>query len=480
MCWQPAMRIRILDSVRIRLTLWYVSMLALVLIAFSIVIYTLLSRSLYERVDENLRSVIGVATISITHDTEEGQTSEGAARSTLAELYNPQQTLALFDGSGRLLAKNDPDDEFQPALPSLNSIPDHQAELYTEFEQDGDDRHRVAVQQISIPPANTPYIIFVSQPLEPVEEELKSLRNILYSVGPIALALAGIGGWFLARKSLAPVVEMSERARWMGAANLDQKLPVANPRDELGQLAVTFNELLGRLKSAFSQQRKFMADASHELRTPLSVINTTAGVTLDRPHRDEAEYREAIEVIDEQSQRLIRIVEDMFMLARADSGHYPLHKSKFYLDELIEETARAASILASSKEIAIDLINSPESPVFSDEDLLRRMILNLLDNAIKHTPRKGSVRLSLTRKQQNYSIEVSDTGSGIPEDAQSHIFSRFYRVDNARSRSESVGGSGAGLGLSIALWIAEAHGGSLRLTRSDSGGSIFVAAIPIE
>jgi heavy metal sensor kinase len=454
-------------------------MLALVLIAFSVVIYTLLSRSLYERVDENLRSVIGVATVSMTHDTEEGQTSEGAARSTLAELYNPQQTLAFFDGAGRLLAKNDPDDEFHPALPPIISIPDQQAHLYTEFEQDGDDRHRVAVQQVAIPPANTPYMIFVSQPLEPVEEELESLRNILYYVGPVALAMAGLGGWFLARKSLAPVVEMSERARWMGAANLDERLPVANPRDELGQLAVTFNELLGRLKAAFLQQRKFMADASHELRTPLSVIHTTAGVTLDRSQRDEVEYREAIKMIDEQSQRLIRIVEDMFMLARADSGHYPLHKSKFYLDELVEETARTASILASGKEVSIDVVNSSESPVYSDEELLRRMILNLLDNAIKYTPRRGSVRLSLTRRHQDYFIEVSDTGTGIPEEAQSQIFSRFYRVDKARSRSESADGSGAGLGLAIALWIAEAHGGSLRLTRSDRGGSTFVAAIPI-
>lgn len=454
-------------------------MLALVLIAFSVVVYTLLSRSLYDRVDEGLRSVIGVAKVSITHDTEEGQTSEGAARSTIAELYNPQQTLAVFDGSGRLLAKNDPDDEFQPALPPPGSIPDEQADLYTEFEVDGDDRHRVAVQRLLIPPADTPYIIFISQPLEPVEEELASLRGILYYVGPVALAMAGLGGWFLARKSLAPVVEMSERARWMGAANLDQRLPVANARDELGQLAVTFNELLGRLKAAFSRQREFMADASHELRTPLSVIQTTAGVTLDRPRRDEAEYREAIKVIDEQSQRLTRIVEDMFMLARADSGNYPLHKSKFYLDELVEETARAAGVLASGKGVAIDVVNSSESPAYGDEDLLRRMILNLLDNAIKYTPASGAVRLRLTRRQQDYLIEVSDTGKGIPEEAQSQIFSRFYRVDKARSRSESADGSGAGLGLAIALWIAEAHGGSLRLARSDGGGSTFVAAIPI-
>jgi heavy metal sensor kinase len=292
--------------------------------------------------------------------------------------------------------------------------------------------------------------------------------------------MAALGGWFLARKSLAPVVAMSERARLMGAGNFDDKLPVANPRDELGQLATTFNELLGRLSAAFSQQRKFMADASHEMRTPLSVIQANASVTLAQAHRDETEYRESIRMMDEQTQRLTRIVDDMFTLARADSGRYPLRKTKFYLDELVDETARAASILGSRKDVTVDVLNCSDSVVYGDEDLLRRMILNLLDNAIKYTPPKGSVKLSLTRKQQDYFLEVSDTGTGIPTEAQSDIFDRFYRVDKSRSRSEVAGGSGAGLGLSISRWVAEAHGGSLRLDRSNKQGSTFVAILPVE
>jgi two-component system, OmpR family, sensor kinase len=387
--------------------------------------------------------------------------------------------MAIFDGSGRLLAKNGHDDNFQPTLPAFGLIPDQESYLYTASEPGEDHQRLVAVERVRIPPANTVYIILVSQSLETIEEELESLREILYSVVPVALAIAGLGGLFLARKSLAPVVAMSERAIRMGAGSLDQRLPVANPRDELGQLAITFNELLARLSAAFALQRRFMADASHELRTPLSVIHTTAGVTLDQPHRDESEYRESVRMMDEQAQRLTRLVEDMFTLARADSGRYPLRKTKFYLDELVSETAHAASILASGKEVAIDVDNSPEALIYGDEDLLRRMILNLLDNAIKYTPPKGSVRLSLTRQQQYYRIEVSDTGTGIPEEAQSQVFGRFYRVDRARSRSEGARGSGAGLGLSIARWIAEAHGGSLRLAGSDGGGSTFVAALPI-
>lgn len=475
------MKIQILDSVRVRLTLWYVCVLALVLIAFSVMVYTLLSRVLYHRVDDGLQSAIEVAIKSLSNDLEEGQTVQGAAQSTTTELFNGQQAMAVFDGAGKLLWKNVSDDDFYTEPPDETLIPDSEIHLYTAAEPDDDDDelHRLAVQRVSILPSNTQYIILVSQPLETIEEELESLRDIIYYAMPIALLMAGLGGWFLARQSLAPVVAMSEQARVIGASSLDQLLPVANPRDELGQLAVTFNELLARLDAAFAQQRQFMADASHELRTPISVIRTAAGVTLGQPHRDESEYREAVTMMDEQSRRLTRIVEDMFTLARADTGCYPLRKSKFYLDELIEETVRAASVLASRKNISVDVTNSSEALFYGDEDLMRQMMLNLLDNSIKYTPAGGSVRLSLARREARYFIEVSDTGTGISAEAQSHIFERFYRTDKARSRSESAGGSGAGLGLAIARWIAESHEGNLELIRSNQSGSAFTASFPI-
>ena len=468
------------DSVRMRLTMWYVMVLALVLIAFSIGIYTLLSRSLYERVDDGLRAVIPVAIKSLTHDTEEGQTSQGAAESTVAELFNPQQVLAIFDGSGRLLAENTSEDDLYKQLPDLSLIPDDELFLFTVSEEDDDDdHHRLAVQRVRIPPLNTPYIVIVSQPLEMVEDELESLREILYYAVPIALILVGLGGWFLARKSLAPVVAMAEKARRIGAENLDHRLPVANPRDEMGRLAISFNELLARLSDAFAHQRRFMADASHELRTPLSVMHTAADVTLEQPHREESEYREAVKMINDQIRRLTRIVEDMFTLARADAGRYPLRQSRFYLDELIEETTRAASILAVNKNVNIDIGACPEALFYGDEDLLRQMLLNLLDNAIKHTPPDGSIRSNLTRERERYFIAISDTGQGIPVDAQSHVFERFYRADKARSRSEVANGGGAGLGLAISRWIAEAHKGNLELARSDRNGTTFVATLPV-
>jgi heavy metal sensor kinase len=308
-------------------------------------------------------------------------------------------------------------------------------------------------------------------------EELSSIRNNLFIAVPIALALAGLGGWFLAKRSLAPVVAMSDRARKISAENLEERLPLINPRDELGKLASTFNELLTRLETSFTQQRRFMADASHELRTPLSVIRTATDVTLGREHRDELEYRDALKIASEQTHRLTRIVEDMFTLARADAGNRALEESDFYLDELVSETARAAGVLAKSKGITLDQDNYSEMLCRGDEGLLRQMLMNLLGNSIKHTPPGGVVRISVEQTNGNYQITVADTGGGIPAEAQPHVFERFFRADKSRARAGSDGG-GAGLGLAIAKWIAEAHKGKLELKHSDMSGTVFVASLP--
>ncbi len=341
------------------------------------------------------------------------------------------------------------------------------------------------MQRIKTSPQSAVFIV-IGQPFEDASDDAELLAGVLGAAIPLALILAAAGGWFLARKSLAPVVVMSERARRISAENLNERLPVANPRDELGQLAATFNELLSRLdeafarqQEAFAQQRQFMADASHELRTPLSVIRATSEVTLEEPDCEEGEYREAMVTVGEQARRLTRIVEDLFTLARADTGQRAIERKSFYLDELVTETARAARVLASRKGVTMEYAPAPEAPFNGDEGLLRQMILNLLDNSIRHTPVGGRVRLSLERRDSKYAITVADTGAGVPVEAQPHIFRRFYRADKARSRAGETDRGGAGLGLSIAKWIAEAHDGRLELAHSDETGSAFITTFPL-
>jgi two-component system, OmpR family, sensor kinase len=468
-----------LNNVRERLTLWYVGALALVLAAFSIAFYALLTHSLHTRIDAGLRALIEVSIRSLTNDAEEGQSYQSAAQSTATELATPEQSLLIYDASGNLLAENHPAESFKPRLPDFNSLPADGTHLFTVTEQDnGDEQHRIAVHKVQIPPLNRPYIILASQSFEAVEDELAALREPLLAAGLVALLLAGLGGWFLARKSLSPVVAMASSARRISAENLGQQLPVANPRDELGQLATTFNELLARLHIAFAQQRRFMADASHELRTPLSVMDVTAGVTLKKSQRGETEYREALQIIAEQTQRLSRIVKDMFLLARADAGHYPLQQQPLYLNDLIEEVARAGHQLAADSSVILVVESLSEASFYGDEALLRQMLLNLVDNAIKHTPPGGRVCLSLTQTAQDYVLTVSDTGVGIPVEAQAHIFERFYRVETGHPHTERGGRTSAGLGLAIAQWIAQAHQGSLALTHSNGQGSTFVTKLP--
>lgn len=463
-----------IESVRGRLTLYYVSVLAVALGIVCGLIYLLLARALFVRVDESLQASVRIAFTSLSNDLAEGQDYEDAARSTAAEQGSSEQMLAIYDLNGRLLAESGRDGELIIPLPSPAEISDVEELLLTVVETDGDDRHRLAFRSVSFPQAQ--YIVVVGTDLEPMDEELEFLRRSLAYVVPTALALAALGGSFLARKSLSPVVQMADRARRIGVENLSERLPVANPRDELGRLAETFNELLGRLESSIVLQRQFMADASHELRTPVTTTRTAAAVALQQPHRDEAEYRDTLQIVEQQAARLSRIVEDLFTLARADSGTYPVQSMPMYLDEVIEEVVRAARIVAATRQVTVDLSAVPSASFTGDEELIRRMVVNLVDNACRHTPSGTTVRVELDQTDSGYAIAVKDQGPGIPVEIREQIFERFFRGDVSRRSSTR---EGAGLGLALARWIARAHGGEVVLARSSPSGATFVVSLPV-
>ena len=467
-----------LDTVRARLTLWYVSLLATILVVVIAMIYVLLSRALYVRIDDGLRAGLQTTLTSLANDLAEGQSVDDAARSTAAELASRHQLVAIYDGRGRLLGEAGREDDIVIPLPSADELPvDAEEQLITIVESDDlDDRHRLAMRRVNLR-SNIEYIVVVGSSLEPTDEELESLRRILAYVVPLSVIVAAIGGWFLARRSLSPVVAMADRARKIGVESLHARLPVANPRDELGLLASTFNELLARLESSVQQQRQFMADASHELRTPVNIARTASRVALQQSGRSETEYRETLAIVEQETIRLSRLVDDMFTLTRADAGSYPVRSMPMYLDEIIEEVARASAVVAATRGVSIAIECEHPAPFTGDEDLIRRLVMNVIDNAVRFSAAGGAVRVALDRAQETYAISISDQGPGIAPEVQSRIFERFYRVDEARSR-DGVSDGGAGLGLALARWIARAHGGEIRLATSSRLGSTFVITLP--
>jgi heavy metal sensor kinase len=468
-----------IESVRARLTLFYVTVLALVLVVVGGLIYVLLARALYTRIDENLLGLVRIAMTSLRNDLAEGQDALDAARSTADELSSRGQMLAIYDWDGQLLAESGRDDDVQIVLPAVDAVPLDEPSLSTIAEEkDADDRHRLALLRVAFDSHDARYVVVAGSTLEPTDEELEALRDTLAYVVPIALVLAGLGGWFLAQRSLAPVVAMAERARRLGGEDLSGRLPVANPRDELGRLAATFNELLARLEAAMVQQRRFMADASHELRTPVATTRTAATVTLQQPHRDERDYRDALDIIERQAARLSRVVEDMFTLARADAGNYPVRMDPMYLDEVVDDVVRAARVIADTKGVAVEATIEGSASFTGDEDLVRRMVGNLVDNAVRHAPSGSKVDVVLARAADTYAISITDRGPGIPDAIRAHIFERFFRADASRARAASDGG--AGLGLALARWIANVHRGDVRLVHSSPGGTTFTASLPCQ
>ena len=480
-----------LESVRVRLTLWYAGVLAVVLVVLAFATYFILRQSTAQRADSNLAELgdAFLTTLRAEMKDETGpETLKRAALEAIAEHRFRDHVYVVLDPTGALVVSSR---DLPAAIPTSSQeessriVDSDSFRALVESSSRADRvlqnvkgekggyrgyvRHFVENRQT--------YTLVVLQSLHSQRQMFEELAQTFALVIPIAVLLASAGGYFLAYKSLAPVVAMSTQAGRIGAATLHERLPVQNEKDELGHLARSFNQLLDRLDQSFDRQRRFMADASHELRTPVAILRGEAEVALSRPDRKPEEYRESLAVLRAESQRLTHIVEDLFTLARADAGQYPLSPHDFYLDELVADCTRTTRTLALAKRITLNCDAAQELPIHADEALLRRMILNLLDNAFKYTPEGGSVSVAGRREGGEYALSITDTGPGIPVELQPRIFERFFRADKARSRAESDGG-GAGLGLSIARWIAEAHHGRLELTRSDASGSTFTAYLP--
>lgn len=462
-------------SVRARLTLWYSAVLAVVLISFSAISYVLLSRHIRALTDESLAGT-AKEFIAAFEDPEPAGGIDRGEPMRLDFRYS-NRAILVFRTDGRLLLGPAADQIPAGAQAVLGEAVRSRKSGYLTLpggvESDG---YRVFIAPFGA--VGKRYAVAAIRSLQEQTETLEFASRSIWVGIPLSMLIASAGGYLLARKSLAPVMVMTRQARRIGADRLSERVAVNNPDDELGFLGTTLNSLLARLEASFSAQRRFMADASHELRTPLAILRgeTDVALTRDRPA---SEYRQTLEVMQRTIRKLSSIVSDLFLLSRSDLGEYPVRKSRFYLDELVEKSVESFRTLAMHRQQQLTFHSQGETIVNMDEELIGRLVSNLIDNAIKYTPHGGRIEVTLQPHGDRFCLTVRDSGGGIPPDAQSRIFERFFRANRLRGANDtSPPPVGAGLGLPIASWIAGAHGGRLWLESSGENGSLFVAEIP--
>lgn len=467
-------------TIRARLTLWYTVGLALPLAALSVGLYFTFANALRNRTDAFISDALTVVTRELVSERRVRETTADAIRSTVEEVRFRHLDIIVTDEGGQVVAMSPEEQESNVGPRSVDSAAVvHALALVTGDSagttiERGDGRYRVMMHRARA--GEGTFRVAGIYPLAGDEAVLARISELFLIAIPLLVAAAGAGGWFLARRGLAPVAALTSRAAAIGATNLHERLPVASP-DELGALASVLNDLLNRLEGSFAQQRRFMADASHELRTPATIVRTEADVTLSRDRSTE-EYRESMSVVQDAARRLTRIVEEIFLLARSDAGQLVMNVAPLHLEELVHDIVRAVRPVAESRNVQVDLTEVTEAPVRADADLLGRVLLNLLDNAIKHSPGGAAVEVTMKRASGIHRLSVIDHGPGIPSELHDRVFERFFRADSARSRSESSSTSGAGLGLAIARRIAELHGGQLDLVESRAGRTEFRLTIP--
>lgn len=460
-------------SIRTRLTLWYTGLLAVSLFVIGVLIYTLVGRVLLLNLDDRLvgQAQNVIALIQAENDPLDVMLS-GRAQLPPIGIYGSQYFIQIvqLDGRAVQLSENLAGQRLPVPLQFVqNIVPGEPRRLTLTIAGT-----QLRVVSLAIPIGTRIIgIVEVAANLSSMTDALEVIRRALLTGSLVALLLAAVGGSILARAALRPIKAITETAQQItGTEDLSQRIPVAMPGDELGELTETINDMLGRLDEAFSGQQRLVADVSHELRTPLTTIQGNLDLLRRGVAEDPAMRGEALAAIEDQTARMRRLVADLLLLAQADAG-LKLYCQPVELDTLLLDVYRQAQVMARNTGVSVRLGGEDQAIVEGDADRLRQLLLNLADNAIKYTPAGGEVTLTLQRNDGGVAVSVEDTGVGITTEDLPHIFERFYRADPSRARP-----GGSGLGLAIAQWIAQAHGGELTVESAPGRGSKFTLLLP--
>jgi heavy metal sensor kinase len=461
-------------SIRKRLTIWYSVILVLGFFLFGIGVYVSVTITLLRQVDasleESARSIVGQIKIIMNGDGRViglPQIDVFRASSVYVEAIDVKGNIrAKSTNVGNFDNHLDPYTYKQLAqLPAAQQKP-----TYSDVQHKDAPLLRVYTYPLIVENTSDLFgYLQVAASLEDIERAKNGLLLTLISMGALGLLVSAIAGAAMARRALQPVTEITNTALEIyRTEDLDQRVEVAT-NDEVGNLASAFNEMLDRLARLFRAQQRFIADVSHEMRTPLTVIRGNVDL-LRMGCADE----ESLEAITSESERMTRMVSNLLLLSQADSGVLPMHLQPLDLAPIVGQVVRSATIMADGRvDVSVHL--GGELPVQGDPDRLKQVLLNLVDNAIKHTPEGGQVKIEASSADEGWvRVAVSDTGVGIPPEDLPHVFERFYRVDKSRSRAQG----GAGLGLAIAKSIAEAHGGRIDAYSTVGVGTRFEVILP--
>ena len=452
-------------NVRWRLTLWYGTVLSVIVAGFGVTAFLMMRQHLSTRIDFELEEEVGELALEVRLARDEAELKEQLQRRFFHHAGYDFQ-VSTSDGhlvfcSERLIANPLIEPRLQIGSTSLaaNQRLPILGESRVVSRAESGTAGRFIVQSV--------------YPLAGNQEQLRALMMVLVTVGPLAIAGALAGGYVLARKALAPVEQMRVTAEQITADQLNQRLDVLNSDDELGRLARTLNQMIDRLQRSLDDMRRFTADAAHELRTPLAVLRTELEVALRSP-RSAADYEHVVEVALEETKRLIRLADQLLILCRQEAGFQNRESEDVQLEALLLDVADKARATAERMGLTLEVGPLESGIVVGDDIQLSQLFFNLLDNAIKYTPDAGTIRICSAVRDREVCIVFEDTGVGIPAEHLPHLFERFYRVDPSRNAESG----GAGLGLSICKAIAESHGGRITVESTVGRGTKFRVVLP--
>lgn len=454
--------------IRIRLTAWFVLILAVTLFVLGTFVVTQLRSSLTDEVDRALT----IAAADITQGYQEEGT-KGFTDGTKEVIDAPGSRVVgalLWFGDGPVATSG------EPLIPTTGPAPDFLRSAAgrvpaTASIVSPSGTHLRAIAYPAPRATGVNGVLVVAEPLDEVDSAVRKATWLLLIGGAVALVLAGCAGWWLADRAMRPVARMTMRADAIDINDLRQRVPVPPADDELARLAMTLNAMLGRLKDGVEAKERLIADASHELRAPLAAMRAELDVSLRHDDLSDAE-RPVFESLREEVARMSRVVDNLLTLARIDGNQLDLLVAPTDLHDLATRCARTHAAAAEAAGVRIDVTGQAVT-ANCDADRTEQVLGNLLDNAIRVAPSGTAVAVHVMAAEAGARLSVTDDGPGVPPDLRDRIFERFARADPARGRS-----GGAGLGLPISREIATAHGGRLELTHTGPGGSTFTLTLP--